>query len=187
MLKKYTKELNEINQFGITNIKAQSNLLAQLENAASFRFDDITQYEFEIGTMIFQPFFVTMKISNNEKQVFLNYGALFNFEYVAIKKELTKENILELTKILADPTKLEILKLLAKGRAYENEEDDDDETEKIVDETGLTPATISHHMQALNHANFVSVHLEMNKTYYQIEKDNILLGINRIKDYIEEL
>lgn len=178
LLKKYTKELNEINQFGITNIKAQSNLLAQLENAASFRFDDITQYEFEIGTMIFQPFFVTMKISNNEKQVFLNYGALFNFEYVAIKKELTKENILELTKILADPTKLEILKLLAKGRAYGKE---------IVDETGLTPATISHHMQALNHANFVSVHLEMNKTYYQIEKDNILLGINRIKDYIEEL
>lgn len=177
-LKKYDKELNEINQFGITNIKAQDDLLGQLENAASFRFDDISQYEFEIGTMIFQPFFVTMKITRQEKQVFLNYGALFNFEYVSIKKELTKENILEITKILADPTKLEIIKLLAKGRAYGKE---------LVDETGLTPATISHHMQALNHANFVSVHLEMNKTYYQLEKEHILFGINRIKEYIEEL
>lgn len=177
-LKKYDKELNEIYQFGISNIKNQKDLVAELEKVASFKLYDLSTYFFEIGVVIFQPLAVTLKIGSDDNKVYLIFGALFNFEYVALKSELTKENILEVAKILADPTKLDILKYLAKGQAYGKE---------IVDMTGLTPATISHHMQALNHSNFVSVHIDMNKTYYQIEKENIQKGINRLKDYIDEL
>lgn len=177
-IKKYAKEIKEIHAYGIENIKAKHNLLEQLQKRTSFKIDEGTNYSFEVSVVVFQPIQLSLSIINDSNLGFITVGALFNFDYLDGKQDLSKESILEIAKIFADSTKMDILKYLSKGQVYGKE---------IATETGLTPATISHHMHALNQCNFVSIHLKMNKTYYSIEKENIVEAIERIKSYFELL
>lgn len=177
-LHKHEQVIKEIHQYGIANVRSKENLLEQIQSRTSLKIDDSSNYEFEVSVVVFQPIKLSLSIVNDSYKGYIIFGALFNYDYLNLKKEVSRDHILEINKILADPTKLDILKYLTKGQVYGRE---------IATEIGLTPATISHHMQALIQCSFVSIHIKMNKTYYSIEKENVLQAIDQVKQYFNEM
>lgn len=75
-----------------------------------------------------------------------------------------RKHLISLLKVLADESKLEILALLKERRRYGRE---------LAKELDLTTATISHHMDVLVGRGLVTLQKEMNRIYYEIDKNAI--------------
>lgn len=75
-------------------------------------------------------------------------------------------------KILADPTKMSILRKLNERRCYSAE---------LAEALGLSTATISHHMAAMAGKSFVTIEKEGNRVYYSLRKDTIRDGLRRVE------
>ena len=82
--------------------------------------------------------------------------------------------LVNLLKLLADESKLEILVLLKERRRYGGE---------LAKELKLTTATISHHMGTLSGYGLVTLSKEMNRVYYELNEK----VIRNILDQTEEL
>lgn len=87
-------------------------------------------------------------------------------------ESLTKMEAILAAKALGDANRIEILKALKDGELYNLE---------IARLLGLTPATTSHHMNALLSAGFVEGSLKDGKAYYHLCPD----GIRRYRDWLE--
>lgn len=88
--------------------------------------------------------------------------------------ELSKEELIVCAKALSDKSKVEILLLLGQ-RSLNGLE--------LAGETGLTPATVSHHMGILLASGFVEVEKKGRSTYYQLSRTGIqkfLSGAGRL-------
>lgn len=103
----------------------------------------------------------------------VSYLELGRYAYCGIKlhnilgfnnKEQMIENdeLAYILKVLADKTRLEILKSLKEGPSYNLE---------IAQKLGLTPATVSHHMTALLMRKFVSLEKHGGYTYYELNRE----------------
>lgn len=75
-----------------------------------------------------------------------------------------RKRLVFLLKVLADESKLEILTLLREQRRYGRE---------LAKELNLTTATISHHMDMLVGCGLVTLNKEMNRIYYEIDKNAV--------------
>ena len=84
-----------------------------------------------------------------------------------------KEDLLQGLKILSDNSKFEILKELRKHTMYGQE---------IADKLKLSKATVSHHMNALSSANFITIREEKKKIYYTMNEDYIRNMLSRIEE-----
>ncbi|KAB1439868.1 ArsR/SmtB family transcription factor [Candidatus Galacturonibacter soehngenii] len=83
----------------------------------------------------------------------------------------SKEELLMKLKALSDNSKLEIITSLKTSPKYNLE---------IAQHLGLTPATMSHHMNALLNCGFVDVEKKDGKVYYHLQRENI-------KEFFKEL
>lgn len=94
-------------------------------------------------------------------------------QLIAIKDRIRREgNLLEeFLKAVSDGTKLAILKLLKERRHYGVE---------LAEKTGLTAATISHHMNALANLRIINFEKQGARAYYDINTTQIEL-------YLQEL
>lgn len=79
-------------------------------------------------------------------------------------QEEFKEYALQAIKQLSDKTKLDILMMIRDKSAYGTE---------LAKATGVTSATISHHMSVLLENGLIRVEKVDNKTYYSSDKENI--------------
>lgn len=100
------------------------------------------------------------------------YGLLSeNILQVGNDKESEKETLLMKLKALGDSSKFEILLSLKDSPKYNLE---------MAEELGLSPSTMSHHMNALLVCGLVGVTKKSGKVYYHIEKN----GLEKLKEGI---
>ena len=82
---------------------------------------------------------------------------------------------LRLLKIIADESRLKIIKLLS-GKECRNPE--------IANLLGLTKATISHHMNVLCTHNIVDIRMDGNKIFYSVDRKKLKKRLSEIIDKI---
>ncbi|AMC92602.1 hypothetical protein AOC36_00905 [Erysipelothrix larvae] len=99
-----------------------------------------------------------------DSEIFI--GVLLNTS-VLKRNTLTFESVTRILKLLGDPTKSSILQLLHHKKMYGKE---------LANETGLTPATISYHMQELINEQLISITTQdsSNRIYYQLNNEMLL-------------
>ena len=94
---------------------------------------------------------------------------------------MLEADAIKLFKCLADQSRLQILKSLAKEDMY---------VERLAERLGLTPATISFHLKKLEDAKAVTSHKEQYYTVYSLCKDvfmtTIIDIINEESEVIDE-
>lgn len=90
----------------------------------------------------------------------------------SVVRELTKEQLCESLKCLADPTKLSILTILKEKSTYQTD---------LARQLGLTTATISHHMNKLLQNNFVKYQFMDKKSYYEYQPEQIEIICEQLK------
>lgn len=94
---------------------------------------------------------------------------------------MLEADAIKLFKCLADKSRLQILKSLAKEDMY---------VERLAERLGLTPATISFHLKKLEDAKAVVAYKEQYYTMYSLCKDvfmtNIIDIINEESEVIDE-
>ena len=94
---------------------------------------------------------------------------------------MLEADAMKLFKCLADKSRLQILKSLAKEDMY---------VERLAERMGLTPATISFHLKKLEDAKAVTSYKEQYYTMYSLCKDvfmtNIIDIINEESEIIDE-
>ncbi|HHT07966.1 MAG: ArsR/SmtB family transcription factor [Christensenellales bacterium] len=106
------------------------------------------------------------RFSEDRRQPLLTmYGLLFDElgklkDALAMRQELTERQL----KALADPNRLRIIRSLRGGERF---------ARQLSDELGLTPATVSHHLNILLVAFLVGSRLEGRNVYYRLNNKGL--------------
>lgn len=87
------------------------------------------------------------------------FGFLQRFD-----KEFIKKQTMKLFKVLSDERRLDILRLVGKKPRYATE---------LANELGLTKATISYHMNLIIEQGLVSLRVDQNRVYYQLNAERL--------------
>lgn len=98
------------------------------------------------------------------------FGFLQRFD-----KEFMKRQTMKLFKVLSDERRLDILRLVGKKSRYATE---------LAKELGLTKATVSYHMNLIIEQGLVTIRVEQNRVYYDLNVDR--LG-KQLTDVIKDL
>ncbi|MDR2737181.1 MAG: winged helix-turn-helix domain-containing protein [Gracilibacteraceae bacterium] len=128
-------------------------------------------HEVTIGVPIVPTFAVPMVVMALENVVF--YGLLTD-KAAGNSAEFTREELVVGAKALSEKSKLEILMVLKETSLYNLE---------IAEKVGLTPATVSHHMNTLLLTGFVEVEKKGGKAYFRLAPKGIqrfLEGANQV-------
>lgn len=91
------------------------------------------------------------------------------------KPGITKEEVLVGAKSLSDSSKIEILLALRNGSMYNLE---------IAEKVGLTPATVSHHMNLLLVAGFVEIEKREGKVFSRLSETGVERFLKGIQDLL---
>lgn len=83
--------------------------------------------------------------------------------------------LLDGLKALSDKSKLSILSLIRDKRSYNQE---------LARETGLSAATISHHMSALISCGFIRMERVDTRLYYQLDKSSLKRFLQKLSAYL---
>ena len=83
--------------------------------------------------------------------------------------------LLEGLKALSDKSKLAILSIIRDKRSYNQE---------LARETGLSTATISHHMSALISCGVIRMERVDTRLYYQLDKDSLKRFLQKLSAYL---
>lgn len=92
------------------------------------------------------------------------YGVLCDKVAFGNAASLSKDELIVAAKALSEKSKLEILICLKEGSRYNLE---------LAELIGLTPATVSHHMNVLLTSGFVGLEKRDGKVYYQLAEEGI--------------
>lgn len=133
------------------------------------------------GTMlvpvIFSPFSISIAMGEADKKRkdFIRLGIMIDkrFEFL-LDRSLTKEDIVEIGKLLSDKSKVDILELISKKPCYGKE---------LANALGLSTATISYHVNALLKASCLQAEIKANKVYYSINNEKISAYLDGIKSF----
>lgn len=90
--------------------------------------------------------------------------------------ELTGEQISDRMKVLGDPTRLEILRILREEPTYQAD---------LAKRLKLTTPTISHHMSLLIHAGFITDEIRDTRIYYHLNSKNLLNLTESLKRHLK--
>ena len=85
-------------------------------------------------------------------------------DYLKHNFNVNQKQVQEFLKLIADPSKLEILKLIKQTPRYGQE---------LANLLNLKTSTISYHMEALLNARIINIERKNNRYYYSLEKDEI--------------
>lgn len=124
------------------------------------------------NTVIIPTMALPVSIAMTEDVCF--YG-LLNYKLSAGGSELTKDELLIGAKALSEKSKLEILLCLKESSRYNLE---------IAELVGLTPATVSHHMNALLASGFVELEKKDGKVYYRLAVDGVKRYLVGVKHFL---
>lgn len=92
-------------------------------------------------------------------------------------RELTKNDITKILKIISDDTRFEIIELLSKGDSMMGKD--------LAKELNLSTPTISHHMERLKEAGFINEERIKNSKFYSVNHNTIDKFINSISSILK--
>lgn len=98
------------------------------------------------------------------------FGFLQRFD-----KEFIKKQTMKLFKVLSDERRLDILRLVGNKSRYATE---------LAKELGLTKATVSYHMNLIIEQGLVTIRVEQNRVYYDLNVDRLS---KQLTDVIKDL
>ncbi len=102
-------------------------------------------------------------------------GILFCATDIFSQTELTGEQISSRMKVLGDPTRLEILRILGETPTYQAD---------LAKRLKLTTPTISHHMSLLIHAGFITDEIRENRIFYHLNTQNITVLTENLREHL---
>lgn len=105
---------------------------------------------------------------------YISWGVFAKLSDEDTSLETQVESLMEVSKVLADATKLKILRFCLDEERYGSE---------IAKHVEVSGATISHHMAHLTSFNYVTVRVDTKRIYYKTNVDKILLH----SSYVSEL
>lgn len=95
----------------------------------------------------------------------VQYGVLFQeLDALQDKRRVRDELTERQLKAIADPTRLAIIRELSQGERY---------VQQLADTLGLTPATLSHHLNALLRNMLVGFRAEGRRSYYSLNRGEL--------------
>lgn len=98
-------------------------------------------------------------------QLQAQYGILFQELDALQDKRRARDDLTDRQlKAIADPTRLAIVRSLAAGEQY---------VQQLADSLGLTPATLSHHLNALLSALLVGLRTQGRRSYYHLNRSEL--------------
>lgn len=101
------------------------------------------------------------------------YVGLFFTDYNFFDvKEVTNKEMCTRLKLLSDPSKYEILRLIQKEGKY---------GAQLAEHLNLTTATISHHVNALMNSGMITLEKDSNRIYYHANKNLVGLTIDQLR------
>lgn len=177
---KYIKELMDIITLNLEVTKSVyenndiNKYILKLDMINNETSKDVPLLKVSAGLPIRPTFIHPLIVMMSETQLY--FGVLYFdvFENDKWSNELDN-NLLIKFKVLSDKSKLQILILLKKKDMYSLE---------LAKELDLSTGTISHHMSALLQAGFVTVEKQSGKVYYQVNKEEILIFIQKINNLL---
>lgn len=95
-----------------------------------------------------------------------------------LPEKFSGEQLCDHMKMLSDPTKLAILKILKDGSTYQSD---------LARQLSLTTATISHHMAQLFQNGFVVSELKNKKLYYRYQPQMVDYTLEQLRNYLKPL
>ncbi|MGB4659113.1 MAG: winged helix-turn-helix domain-containing protein [Mobilitalea sp.] len=130
--------------------------------------------------MLFLPLAITISLDSkpNHSRDVVRLSILFDERFDLAGKKATKEDVLQVGKLLSDKSKIDILEYISRKPSYGKE---------IADELNLSTATISYHMNALLNTGFINANVDANKVYYSLNSERIATSIDDVKKYFTEL
>lgn len=157
-----------------------------------FRIDDFKRFVSE-GSLNFKesdeimihlcplnPIYIKVDSNNNSDSnttvnIYLSPNTL-DIHFSSIETSNFESQFIEVAKMLSEPKKLQILKLCLKEEKYGSE---------LAKELNLSGATVSHHVNQLVNAGYLSINIDKNKVFYKTNAAVILKEIHYL-DYIFE-
>ncbi|MDD2427855.1 MAG: metalloregulator ArsR/SmtB family transcription factor [Eubacteriales bacterium] len=102
---------------------------------------------------------------NFEKNLYISLGLIFT-EMLDLSKQSDQRQMIDKKQLsaLSDSTRYKVVNALAERPHYAQE---------LADKLGITPATLSHHMQILINSLLISVRTEGRRTYYRLKTAEI--------------
>ncbi|MGL4738448.1 MAG: ArsR/SmtB family transcription factor [Cellulosilyticaceae bacterium] len=119
------------------------------------------------------PLSLTFSNTKATLEHFNIFFGIYVLPFISLKKECqhSEKEIASFLKALADPTKLQILKLIKDERLYASQ---------LAEKLGLTNATVSHHMNVLLQLEILKCEKEQNKFYYALEPTSFKTYLDQI-------
>ena len=136
---------------------------------------DLSGFVLHIYPSIFDCSSITLNIEPEAKTIYMQIGICLQ-EGISVKTlPLESYQMLEGLKALSDKSKLAILSHIRDKRSY---------GQALAKETGLSTATISHHMSALINCGFIRLQRVENRIYYQMDKENLREFLQKLSLYL---
>ena len=136
---------------------------------------DLSGYTLNVYPSIFDCGAIYISIDSETKAIYMQIGVCLQ-EGVNVKTlPLASYQLLEGLKALSDKSKLSILSQIRDKRSY---------GQALARETGLSTATISHHMSALINCGFIRLERVENRIYYQMDKENLNRFLKKLSLYL---
>lgn len=136
---------------------------------------DLSGFTLHIYPSVFDCSYIVLNMESETKTAYMQLGVCLQ-EGVNVKAmPLASYQLLEGLKALSDKSKLSILSHIRDKRSY---------GQALARETGLSTATISHHMSALINCGFIRMERVENRIYYQMDKENLQRFMKKLSLYL---
>lgn len=136
---------------------------------------DMNGYMLHIYPSIFDCSSIAINMESETKTFYMQIGVCLQ-EGMSVKAlPLESFLLLEGLKALSDKSKLNILSHIRDKRSY---------GQALARDTGLSTATISHHMSALINCGFIRLERVENRIYYQMDKENLQRFLKKLSLYL---
>ena len=136
---------------------------------------DVSGYTLHIYPSIFECGTILLHMDPDTQNIYMQVGLCLP-EGINVKAlPMESHLLLEGLKALSDKSKLTILSHIRDKRSYGQE---------LARETGLSTATISHHMSALINCGFILLERVENRIYYQMDKENLRRFLQKLSLYL---
>lgn len=175
---KYEREINELSLSFYnywTGIFENSDIIEIISDKLKISWKLSTAGQLLVPA-IFLPFGVSFAINGAEADKdIIRIGVMLDKRFELLyKKSLSKEDIVEIGKLLSDKSKVDILELVSKRPCYGKE---------LANALGLSTATISYHVNALLRAGCLQTEVISNKIYYSIDNEKLSAYMEGIRSF----
>jgi len=176
---KYTREINELSMSFYnywSSCQENSDIIEAIRDRLkiSWKLSDAGQL---LVPVIFSPIGVSIAMNGTEagRKDIIRIGIMLDNRFVFLyNRSMSKEDVVEIGKLLSDKSKLDILELVSQRPCYGKE---------LANALGLSTATISYHVNALLKAGCLKAEVMSNKVYYSIDNEKLSAYMEGIKSF----